>query len=61
MTTMMMMMVMVMIMIILTMTMTIMAKDKESLRRKMRHDDFDHIHDDHDPIKSLCLRGRDDV
>ena len=48
-------------MIILTMTMTIMAKDKESLRRKMRHDDFDHIHDDHDPIKSLCLRGRDDV
>ena len=46
---------------ILTMTMTIMAKLKESLRRKMRHDDFDHIHDDHDPIKSLCLRGRDDV
>ena len=48
-------------MIILTMTMTIMAKDKESFRRKMRHDDFDDGHDDHDPIKSLCLRGRDDV
>ena len=48
-------------MIILTMTMTIMAKDKESFRRKMRHDDFDDGHDDYDPIKSLCLRGRDDV
>ena len=47
--------------IILTITKTIMAQDKESLRREMGHDDFDDGHDDHDPIKSLCLRGRDDV
>ena len=43
---------------ILTMTMTIMVKDKESLRRKMRHDDFDDGHNNCDPTKNLCLSGR---